>query len=176
MKTYRTILCAAIAAAAVCAGLVATLAAQAPVAQAPAGAEKLPSIAGNYILESRDLPDGKTVRPPAVMGMLTFTADRRNFNVYWQEDGKPASIHIVSKYTLSDKEYSEESLFYLANVEGNGARYDTEPATGRSPVTIKGDQISLKFPNHGEPEVVFTPTGMTATLNGEFVDHWKKIE
>jgi hypothetical protein len=57
-----------------------------------------------------------------------------------------------------------------------GPTYATKPATGKSPVTIKGDEISLKLPNHNEPDVVFTPTGMTATLKGEFVDHWKKIE
>jgi hypothetical protein len=169
MKTSRTITCAAIAVAAVCAGLVATLAAQAPVT-------KKPSIVGNYVLESRDMPDGKKVLPPQVMGMLTLTADRRNFNVYWQEDGKPASIHAISKYTLSDKELTEDNVFYLANVEGKGATYDTQPSTGTAPVTVKGDEISLKLPLHNEPDVVFTPTGMTATVKGEFVDHWKKID
>jgi hypothetical protein len=172
MKTYRTITCAAIVTAAVCAGLAATLAAQAPVAQAP----KKPSIAGNYILESRQLPDGKTVRSPEVMGMLTLTADRRNLNVYWQEDGKPASVHAISTYTLSDKEFTEDNVFYLANFDGNGASYDTQPSTGKAPVTIKGDAISMKLPLHNEPDVVFTPTGMTATVQGEFVDHWKKID
>ena len=169
MKPYRTTTCAALVAAAVCAGLVATLAAQAPAA-------KKPSIAGNYILESRDLADGKTLRPPEVMGMLTLTADRRNFNVYWQENGQPASIHAISTYTLSDKELTEHNVFYLANVDGNGAAYDTQPSTGKSPVTIKGDAISMKLPLHNEPDVVFTPTGMTATVKGDFVDHWKKID
>src|SRR5688572_12171167 len=136
MRTYRTITCAALVAAAVCAGLVATLAAQAP-------AGKKPSIAGNYILESRDLPDGKKVQPPQVLGMMTLTADRRNFNVYWQEDGKAASIHIISKYTLSDKEFIEDSAFYLENgVGGKGPTYDTKPSAGKAPVTIKGDEIS----------------------------------
>jgi hypothetical protein len=170
MKSCRSISCAVVAVVAVCAGFVISTRA------APAPAGKAPSIVGNYVLESRDLPDGKKVQPPQVMGMMSFTTDRRNFNVYWQEDGKPASIHAVSKYTLSDKEYTEDNVFYLANIEGNGGRYDTEPSTGKSPVTIKGDEISLKLPNHNEPDVVFTPTGMTATLKGEFVDHWKKIE
>src|SRR5688572_27126262 len=171
MRTYRTITCAAIVAAAVCAGLVATLAAQAP-------AGKKPSIAGNYVLVSRDLPDGKQVRPPEVMGMLTLTADgRRNFNVYWQEYGKPASIHIISKYTLSDKEFTEDSAFYLENgVGGKGPTYDTKPSSGKAPVTIKGDEISFRFPLRNEPDVVFTPVGLTATRKGAFVDHWQKID
>ena len=37
-----------------------------------------PCIRGSYVLEHRDLPDGRQVRSPEVIGMMTFTRDRRN--------------------------------------------------------------------------------------------------
>ena len=133
-----------------------------------------PSIAGNYELEYRVLPDGKQVRPPEVIGMLTLTSDRRNFNVYWKEDGKPFSISTISKYTLSATEFTEESSYYLVN-DGT-PKYETTPTSGKAPVKIDGDKIEIQLPLHGEPKCVFTPTGMTATREGDFVDHWKKLD
>lgn len=146
----------------------------APVAAPTSG----PSIEGSYVLEYRELPDGKKVSAPEVMGMITFTKDRRNFNVYWQENGKPSSISAICRYTLTDKEYTEESTYYMMNdaAAGKGPTYETSPASGKAVVTVKGDQISFKLPLHDEPELVFTKTGFTATRAGAFVDHWKKID
>jgi len=141
-------------------------------ADAPSNA---PSIQGSYVLESRDTPDGKQVRPPEVMGMMTFTKDRRNFNVYWTQGGKPASISLISKYTLSDTEISEESTYFMMN-DGSGPKYETTPSSGKSPVTMKDGKLSFKLPTHDEPAVVFDKDGFTATRAGEFVDHWKKID
>ena len=146
-------------------------------AQAPPSAEAKPSIAGHYVLDHRVLPDGSEVRPPEVIGMLTYTADRRNFNVYWKQDGKPASIGMISKYALRNTEYTEESIYYATNgIGGKGPEYVTDPVSGKAPVKIEGEQISFTLPLHGEPSVVFTPMGFTATREGEFVDHWKKVE
>ena len=134
-----------------------------------------PSIQGSYLLQSRDLPDGKQVRPPQVMGMMTFTSDRRNFNVYWEQDGKPVSISTISKYTLSGFEFSEECQYSMMN-DSSGPKYETTPTSGKSPVKVEGDKISFKLPLHDEPEVVFDKSGLTATRAGAFVDHWKKVE
>ena len=49
----------------------------------------------------------------------------RNFNVYWMSGGKPSSISIVAKYTLSDKEYSEDCMYYAENMDGKGITYNT---------------------------------------------------
>lgn len=140
-------------------------------------AKSAPSIAGNYVLEKRHLPDGKVVLPPEVQGMMTLTADRRNFNVYWQQDGKPVSVSIISKYNLSSSEMSEECSYYMIN-DGSGKppTYETTSSSGKSPVTIKGEKIEFQFPLHGEPKVVFDKSGMTATREGAFVDHWKKVD
>jgi hypothetical protein len=82
---------------------------------------------------------------------------------------------VISKYTLSDSEISEECTYYMAN-EGTGPKYETSPTSGKSPVTMKDGKISFKLPTHDEPEVVFDKDGFTATQAGTFVDHWKKID
>ena len=137
-----------------------------------------PSIEGSYILDYRELPDGTKLRPPQVIGMITFTRDHRNFNVYWQDKGKTTSIGVVSKYSLTDKEYAEENIYGAMNDESSGKAptYDTTATRGTSPVTVKGDKIEFNLPLRGEPAVVFDKSGMTATRAGAFVDHWKKLD
>lgn len=139
--------------------------------------EPAPSIQGTYVLDFRELPDGKLVRPPEIVGMLTFTKDRRNFNVYWTENGKPVSISTISKYSLTETEYTEESLYYFENgVGGKGPTYETTAVSGKAPVAAKGGQIEVQLPLHGEPKVFFDRNGLTAARAGAFVDHWKKID
>ena len=146
----------------------------APAAPAP------PSIEGNYVLDYRELPDGTKVRAPDVAGMMTFTKDRRNFNVYWKEKDKTVSIGIVSRYTLSAKEYTEENVYFTIadGVGGKAPVYDLSSAKGSSPVTVKDGRIQFQLPLHSEPEAVFEKGGLTATRTGDhgFVDHWKKID
>lgn len=137
-----------------------------------------PSIQGNYVLEYRELPGGKQVRPPEVIGVCTFTGTYRNFNIYWTENGQPVSMAMISKYTFTPTEYTEENLYSVSNnwMGDKGVKYQTTPVTGKSPVTIKGEQIEFKLPLHGEPAVVFDRQGFTATVPDGFVDHWKKME
>jgi len=137
-----------------------------------------PTIEGNYILESRALPDGKMVRPPEIAGMMTFTKTHRNFNVYWKADGKPVSISTISRYAFDGKQYTEESLYYMENLPGSstGIAYNTKSEKGSSPVRVEGGSFGFKLPLHEEPDVVFAADGMTATRAGVFVDHWKKVE
>jgi hypothetical protein len=44
-------------------------------------ASSAPSIEGTYQLTSRQLPDGMMLRPPAIMGLNTYTKSHRTFNV-----------------------------------------------------------------------------------------------
>ena len=135
-----------------------------------------PKIKGTYILEYRIMADGKKVTSPDVVGMMTFSDDYRNMNVYWMNDGKPASISLVAKYKLSEKEYTEDCMFYSANIDAKGMTYDTTALHGASPVTMKDGGPQFKFPNHGEPSGTFTKDGMVATRPEVFTDHWKKID
>jgi hypothetical protein len=136
------------------------------------------SIDGTYELEYRELPDGKQMRPPEVIGAMNFINGRRNFNVYWTDNGKPVAISTISKYTFSPTEYTEQNIYTMMNDQTTGKppTFDTSSTTGKSPVKIDGEKISFKLPLHNEPDLVFDAKGFTATEAAAFVDHWKKVE
>jgi hypothetical protein len=138
-----------------------------------------PSIEGTYQLVSRGLPDGTVQTPPNIMGLLTFTKEHRNFNVYWTDaKGKPLSISGISTYRLTPTEYTEKSLYFMFNdeIHAKGISYDLAGPSGTSPVTIVNGRIEFKMPNYNEPSVVFEGNYLTATREGEFVDHWEKVQ
>ena len=135
-----------------------------------------PNIEGTYMLEYRETSDGKKIMAPEILGMLSFSKNVRNFNVYWMSGGKPSSISMVAKYTLSDKEYTEDCMYYAENMDGKGITYNTAATHGVSPVTMKDGAISFTPALHGEPMLSITKSGMIATMTGKFTDHWKKID
>ena len=135
-----------------------------------------PKIEGTYMLEYRETSDGKKVVAPEIVGMLSYSKNVRNFNVYWMSGGKPSSISMVAKYTLSDKEYTEDCMYYAENMDGKGITYNTAATHGVSPVTMKDGAIAFTPALHGEPMLSITKSGMTATRTGVFTDHWKKID
>ncbi len=135
-----------------------------------------PNIEGTYMLEYRELADGKKLVAPEIVGMLSFSKNVRNFNVYWMSGGKPSSISMVAKYTLSDKEYTEDCMYYAQNMDGKGITYETTATHGVSPVTMKDGAIGFTPALHGEPMLSITKSGMTATRTGVFTDHWKKMD
>ena len=142
-----------------------------------------PSIQGTYLLESRDLPGGAKQRPPAIVGMLTYTKHYRNVNVSWlSPDGKRLSISYIAKYHLTQKIYQETPIYWMSNnFNGQGVSYKVPAFKGaENTVTMKDGTVS--FPLAGKsPVVVFTTDGMTATARTNqgkliYVDHWKKVE
>ena len=135
-----------------------------------------PKIEGTYMLEYRETSDGKKIMAPEILGMLSFSKNVRNFNVYWMSGGKPSSISMVAKYTLSDKEYTEDCMYYAQNMDGKGITYETTATHGVSPVTMKDGAIAFTPALHGEPMLSITKSGMTATRTGVFTDHWKKMD
>jgi hypothetical protein len=139
---------------------------------------KGPSIQGTYRLVSRDLADGTKQVPPNIVGLITYTAKYRNFNIYWKDaNGKTVSISNIATYQLSPKEYRETNVYYLMNDEssGKGLSYDLSATTGASPVVIKGTRIAMQLPLHDEPKIAFQGNTFTATKEGAFVDHWARV-
>lgn len=138
-----------------------------------------PNIEGTYRLVKRDLPNGGSQQAPAVIGLMTFTRECRNFNIYWNgEGGKRFSISAISKYSLDADTYRETNVYYLVNDEigGKGLSYDLASDSRSSPVTRSQAGIEFQLPLHGEPKLVFTDKGFTASREGEFVDHWERIK
>src|SRR5206468_12254473 len=72
------------------------------IACAGQAAGEAPSIEGTYKLVSRELPNGTKQGPPDVLGLLTYTKEYRNFNVYWKDaSGKSFSVSYIAKYKLT---------------------------------------------------------------------------
>ncbi len=148
------------------------------ISEAPVAAQA-PSIEGTYRLVARDLPDGTRIEPPALDGLITYTKTFRNFNIYWKDaEGKTTSISTVRKYTLTEDGYSETNVFHMANDEigGAGLTYDFSQVSGGSSVNIEDGRIEFDLPLFDEPHAVFEGDRLTATVEGEFVDHWERVE
>src|ERR671931_880155 len=141
-----------------------------------AAAAQTPSIEGTYQLVSRTLPNGTVLKPPDIMGLLTYTKTHRNFNIVIKDaTGKFYSYSLVSTYKLTPTEYSETRLFIILNdqVGGKDIVYDLSGKTQSVPVKMEGGRIAFK-PPFDPPAFVFEGNKMTATLEGGFVDVWEK--
>ena len=137
-----------------------------------------PSIEGTYKLSSRKLPDGTVLKPPDIMGLLTYTKSHRNFNIVWKDaTEKFFSYSLVSTYKLTPTEYSETRLFSILNdqIGGKDIVYDLSAKTQSVPVTIDGGRLQFKLP-FDPPVAVFEGDQMTATAEGRFVDVWHKVD
>jgi hypothetical protein len=62
-------------------------------------ASSAPSIEGTYRLVSRQLPDGTVLKPPDIMGLLTYTKSHRNFNIVWKD--ATGKFHIPSHLVVT---------------------------------------------------------------------------
>ena len=157
-------------------GLVASLAL---ARQAEGSAPVSTDIEGTYMLTHRLLPDGTKQMSPDIVGLITWTKKYRNLNVTWKDDkGKRISLSSIREYTLTDKEYTEKNIYQLENNEigGKGITYDLSGNKGSSPVSQEGCKLKFQLPLFGEPVLEFDGDKFTATRDGEFVDHWEKVE
>ena len=138
------------------------------------------SIEGTYELVSRKLPNGTILRPPKVIGLLTFTGQYRNFNIISKNSrSKIRSMSYIAKYKLTRTRYTERSIYLMINdqINNKGIKYDLKNKTASSPVTIKGGKIQFKLPHFDEPTLVFEKNILTAQPPGfiNHVDTWKRV-
>jgi hypothetical protein len=133
---------------------------------------------GRYKLVYRELPDGTKQSLPDVMGLMSYTEEFRNLNMYWKDaEGHSFSISYVASYKLTDKEYSEKSIYYMLKdeINGDGLNYDLSGLIGTSRVSVKNGRMEFCLPLHDEPCVVFEGDKFTASKPGVFIDHWEKV-
>ncbi|MGQ0612794.1 MAG: hypothetical protein ACT4PV_03485 [Planctomycetaceae bacterium] len=136
-------------------------------------------ILGTWRLVSREMADKKLRPPPHLVGLLTYTKEFRNFNVSWADaQGKRFTLASISKYTLTREAYAETSLHYLVHDEigGKALRYEPANAKGSAGAMHTDEGVELQLPLHGEPYLVFRGETMTATREGEFIDHWERVK
>lgn len=87
------------------------------------------------------------------------------------------SLSEISEYSMTDSTYTETRLFSATNDGASEApiKYNFEQETKTVPVTREGSKISFEMPLDSVM-VVFDGNKLTATREGEFVDHWEKVE
>ncbi|MCH7690230.1 MAG: hypothetical protein IIA17_04185 [candidate division Zixibacteria bacterium] len=135
-------------------------------------------IEGTYMLVSQDLPDGTTRVSPLVGGMFNITSKYWNLNVWWTDSaGKVFSVSEISKYSMTDSTYTETRTYSATNAGAGGGlvKYDFERKTKAVSVNRDGCQISFEMP-FDSVMVVFDGSKLTVSVEGEFVDHWEKVE
>lgn len=144
-------------------------------APSAAGDEKL--LQGTYRLTERTTTDGKTLKEPDVLGVMTFTKTTRTVILKWTNtDGKPVSIALIARYTLENEKYCETVDY---GVEGDlrapGVSYDA-PATAPSCTAAIKDAAGLAFDIPGETLRLRVTRDGIVTTAARWSDHWAKVK
>ena len=137
-----------------------------------------PSIEGSYHIVSQQRADGMVLKPPDIMGLCTYTKSHWNFNLVQKDaKGKFRSVSYVATYKLTATEYSETRLFRIINdqIGGQDIVYDLSSETRSVPVTMEGGRIQYKSP-FSRASLVFEGNTRIATVEGEVVEVWEKVE
>ena len=135
-------------------------------------------IEGTWRLVSRELPDGKKLAPPEVMGLATWMNGQRNLNVVWRTpDGKVASYSLMSTVSVTSSEWSETLQFSLLNdpSNGKGPIVNTSGETKAMPIKRDGGRFQVKLP-FDAPAIVIDGDKLIATAEGMFVDYWERVK
>jgi hypothetical protein len=108
---------------------------------------------------------------------MTFTGGLRHFHIHTPVIGGTGLelYNLVAEYELTGDTYTETRLYDVTSGSTGSPTYQLTGQPVSSAVTVDSGTVTFDEPNDG-PELAFTPTGLTATLEGAFVDHWEKIE
>jgi hypothetical protein len=134
-------------------------------------------IAGTYELTSRVMSNGEQIHPPAIVALYTMDHGRGNFNLFVRnKDGTLASESTISRYILTAAQYCEWIVYTTRNnLDGPGLTNEAPAVSDHcARVTSKDGRIVFTPPGEGV-ESSFDKEGFTATIPGQFVDHWRKI-
>src|SRR5262245_51729794 len=136
-----------------------------------------PDIKGTYKLVSRQLPDGAVLKPPQIMGLLTYTETHRYFNIVVQGATGNLFFSMAATYTLTAPEYTQTQLFTVRNDDSDRTKVVYDVAEKKSSAPVKMESGRIEFKPEGEPTLVFEGTRLTATRRDQqdsFVDIWEE--
>ena len=140
----------------------------------PLRASDLP---GTYELVDRVLESGKVLRPPDIAALYTFGNGRANFNLFVRNaDGMLASESSIIRYTLNEDQYCEWIEYTTRNnLDAPGVTNEAPPVASHcTPIKKAADQLIFAPP--GESVITtYDRKGFTAVIQGQFTDHWRKI-
>jgi hypothetical protein len=136
-----------------------------------------PSIDGTYELTERVMANGTVFRPPSIVALYTNAGGRFNLNLFVRNgDGAVASESTVGRFSFSADKYCEWIIYTIRkDLDKPGVTNEAPPVTDHCTlVTSKGGRFNFSPPGEGV-EVSYGPEGFTASIGGDFVDHWTKI-
>jgi hypothetical protein len=137
-----------------------------------------PSIDGTYELTERVTANGTVLRPPSIAALYTNANGRFSLNLFVKKgDGAVASESTVGRFSFSADKYCEWITYTIRkDLDKPGVSNEAPPVTDHcTPVISKDGRFSFSPPGEGV-EVSYGAEGFTATIGGEFVDHWTKIQ
>ena len=135
------------------------------------------SIDGTYELTERVMANGTVIRPPAIVALYTNAGGRFNLNLFVKkDDGSVASESTVGRFRFSADKYCEWIIYTIRkDLDKPGVTNEAPPVTDHcTPVASQDGRFNFSPPGEGV-EVSYGTEGFTASIGGEFVDHWKKI-
>ncbi|MSS73874.1 MAG: hypothetical protein EXS64_20665 [Candidatus Latescibacteria bacterium] len=147
------------------------------------GEEKLTvqdNLKGTWKLTARTLPDGTTLNPPDVAGLMEWFAinDRRGHVtvvITRQQDGQKAYDFENNACTVSASAFSMERSLLMGRSYLNGdgpVETDTAPKSLEGRLTVDGKKTTLTYGN-GVVQA-FEGSSLTVTLPNRYADTWKK--
>ena len=162
-----------------CAAIVfAIAAAGVPTSPARAAALHAADLPGTYELVDRVLVNGKVIRPPDIAALYTFAHGRASLNLFIRKpDRTLASESSIIRYTLSDTQYCEWIEYTTRNNLDAPGVTNKAPAVSShcGPIKAMGDHIVFAPPGESVT-TTYDRHGFTAIIEGQFTDHWRKIE
>jgi hypothetical protein len=138
---------------------------------------RVSELPGTYELVDRVLVGGKVLRRPDIAALYTFSNGRANFNLFVRNaDGTLASESSIIRYTLSEEEYCEWVEYTTRNnLDAPGVTNEAPPVSSHcTPIKKAGDRIVFAPPGESVT-TTYDRNGFTAVIEGQFTDHWRKI-
>ena len=123
------------------------------------------------------MANGTVLRPPSIVALYTNANGRFNLNLFVKNgDGAVASESTVGRFSFSADKYCEWIIYTIRkDLDKPGVTNEAPPVTEHcTPVVSKDGRFNFAPPGEGV-EVSYGPEGFTASIGGEFVDHWTKI-
>lgn len=147
------------------------------------GEEKLTvqdNLKGTWKLTARTLPDGTTLKPPDVGGLMEWFAinDRRGHvtvAITGQGDGQRTYDFENNACTVSASAFSMERSLLMGRsyLHGDGpVETDTAPRSLEGRLTVDGKKTTLTYGN-GVAQA-FEEASLTVTVPNRYTDTWKK--
>jgi len=139
---------------------------------------------GTWVLESRQLADGTTLRPPDISGAIAWVPiDSRNahvsLNVLQGEAGSPdrrlnyaLCTYEISTSAITQSRYALIRQGYRSSAEAPFSIY-AKKKSAKGKITIGSSEIEI---SHDDQKWVFEGNTLTAAYPGAWVDTWKRMQ